>query len=97
MGIVVNGTNWVDNKPIREAVEQAEREGMSASEIALRLGWTSGYRRRHGRQADTSRLGRRLGRTANSDGHCSFSQALRYDIAVAIIRAVDREPHEFDL
>ena len=88
----VDGVRWVDNKPIREAVERAEQtDGLSMALIAERLGWKRPDRTGIG---DGSRLSRRLGRTT-IDGE--YTRALRYDLAVAIIRAIDRDPVDFDL
>ncbi len=91
------GGDWLDNKPIREAVERAERLGMPKSLICERLGWT---RVRKGRVCtETSQLDRRIGRRADTakDGLRYLSRTIHYDVAVKICRAIDRDPHELGL
>ncbi len=89
------GGDWLDNKPIREAVERAERLGMPKSLICERLGWT---RTRKGRVCmETSQLDRRIGRRFDvSGGERYYSRTIHYDVAVKIVRAIDRDPWEFD-
>lgn len=100
--------DWIPVDPIREAVLEAEREGLSRSEICRRLGWTRERakqppRRRKDKrvpQADTSRLARRLGLLPNKDGNGDYTLVtvtIRYDIAVAIIRAIGRDPVDLGL
>ncbi len=91
------GEDWLDNKPIREAVERAEEHGMTKSMICERLGWTKV--RRGKKSSETSQLDRRIGRRFDSDrrgGHY-LSHQIHYDVAVKIVRAIDRDPYEFDL
>ncbi len=90
------GGEWLDNKPIREAVERAEKLGMPKSLICERLGWT---RVRKGRICmETSQLDRRIGRRPDTDrkGGVYLSRTIHYDVAAKIIRAIDRDPWEFD-
>ncbi len=91
------GGDWLDNKPIREAVEHAERHGMSKSLICERLGWTR--TRRGKRSSETSQLDRRIGRRADvgRQGEHYLSRTIHYDVAVKIVRAIDRDPYEFGL
>ena len=88
---------WLDNEPIRKAVEQAEAHGMSKSDICERLGWT---RTRKGkRSSETSQLDRRIGRRMDAGPHGQryLSRTIRYDIAVEICRAINRDPFELGL
>ena len=89
--------NWLDNEPIRRAVEEAEAHGISKSMICERLGWT---RVRKGKKAmETSQLDRRIGRRYDSDRHGGqyYSKTIHYDVAVKICRAIDRAPYELGL
>ena len=89
--------DWLDNEPIRRAVEEAEAHGISKSMICERLGWT---RVRKGKKAmETSQLDRRIGRRMDTGKHGQqyLSRTIRYDIAVEICRAIDRAPYELGL
>lgn len=79
---------YVPNEPIAEAVKQARREGYTLSMISQKLGWG----------IDTTRLNRRLGLAATSSRKGKIhTKTIREDIAIAIIRAIDRSPGDFDL
>ena len=89
--------DWLDNGPIRRAVEEAEAHGLSKSMICERLGWT---RIRKGKEClETSQLDRRIGRRMDTGKHGQqyLSQTIRYDVAVKICRAIDRDPFELGL
>lgn len=86
----------VPNAPIREAFEES---GLNAATVCRRLGWVSSSG-----QPDTSRLQRRLGlRAGMKGGHGPARQsqatwaAVRYETAIAIVRAIDRDPVDFGL
>jgi hypothetical protein len=85
--------DWVDNGPIREAVLSSQED---LSTICRRLGYVNGIK------PDTTRLQRRLGATATTGngryGRRSLkTRTIRYDIAVRIIEAINRDPVDFDL
>ncbi len=84
---------WIPATPIREAVERSE---MTASEICRQLGWL----RNHNGSPDSTRLNRALGRSLFS-GHGGYGRGkakmLHYQTAIAILRAIDRDPVDFDL
>ena len=89
--------DWIEPTPIRTAVEEVEAEGISASMICRRLGW---MRRDRVEVGDVTRLRRRIGQkplSPGSHGGRKYTHMVRYDIAVAIIRAIDRDPVDFDL
>ena len=89
--------DWLDNQPIRQAVEEAEAKGLTKSMICERLGWT---RTRKGKVClETSQLDRRIGRRHDSDRHGGqyYSKTINYFVAVEICRAIDRAPHELGL
>jgi hypothetical protein len=92
------GEDWLDNQPIREAVEEAEAQGLQKSVICDRLGW---YRKdkRGKRAAETSQLDRRIGRRHDMgrNGETYYSRTIHYDVAVKICRAIDRDPVELGL
>jgi hypothetical protein len=88
----------VYNQPIREAVEKWVGEDNSWSELADKLNWTKGSTTR----PDVPRLKRSLGLTESNsykDGerYTYFSKNIGEDNALAIIRAINRAPNEFDL
>jgi hypothetical protein len=88
---------WVATGPIREAVLAAVREGRTFGGIAFSLGWG-----RPGKTAgagDGARLKRHVGLMShhNGRGYSSVAEHLRYDTAVAILRAIDRDPVWFGL
>lgn len=85
------------NGPIREAVEQAERGGLGGTEIARRLGWMGSMRSNGKRYGDITRLRRRLGQKQTHGRYVLTTQTIRIDIAVAIIRAIGRDPVELGL
>ena len=89
----------MDNAPIREAVEHAVASGdYTYSSICRSLGWTR--KRVKGGIGDTSRLKRGVGLLPSKDssGNCTvFTRTMRYDNAVRVVRAIDRDPVEFGL
>lgn len=88
---------WVPNAPIREAVRRAIGKGeVNWHELSVRLGWS----REHGgyTHGDTSRLKRRLGimpNTAARGYERYYSEYIRYELACAIIRALDLDPVDY--
>ena len=92
----------VPNRPIREAVEYYAKitdpfiqhgEHYSYDKVARELGW---FMRKIGKaiQGDQRRVKRTLGITPE---HGIYRQSMQYDNAVKIIRAIGRDPWEFDL
>jgi hypothetical protein len=88
---------FVPNAPIREAVERAIALGEleSFGELARRLGYGS----------DSSRVRRLLGITKSWGGRRALggakppkcSTSMSYENAVAVVRAINRFPVDFDL
>lgn len=80
---------WVENAPIREAVLSAVQNGTNYHRIACQIEGDP-------RRGDTTRLKRRLGLVPESKKG-TISTLVRYDIAVAICRAIDRDPVDLGL
>lgn len=84
-------SDYVDNAEIRRAVLES---GISPTVICLRLGWPA---------RDSTRLKRRLGamsqQTLKPTGkrYKYFGKRINRELAADIVRAIDRDPWEFDL
>ncbi len=90
------GEDWLDNGPIREAVEEAEADGLTKSMICERIGWHR-TRKDGGRSAETSQLDRRLGRRPDRGNRDNKSRQISYENAVKICEAIGRDPWELGL
>lgn len=83
--------------PLRDAFLAS---GLTAYEVATRLGWTRKRKNLSGDYGDHSRLMRRLGLQTY---HCprrggTFTQErMHYDVALAIAEAIGVDPHEVGL
>ncbi len=89
------GPDWLDNGPIREAVEEAEAKGLTKTMICERIGWHK--RRKDGTMAsETSQLDRRLGRRPDR-AKGKISAQMSYENAVKICEAIGRDPWELGL
>ena len=86
--------DWIDNAPIRAAVEQAVAGGMTYSAICRALGWL-----KPNGSGDTSRLRRRIGAMPHlaGNGRHDTSRTINYELAVQIARAIDIDPVEVGL
>jgi hypothetical protein len=93
----------VPNAAIREAVEAAIASGelRDYADLSERLGWSKGVNR----PRETSRIRRMLGQMKAHGGRKTdggaypprLYTAMPYEQAVAVVRAINRDPHEFDL
>jgi hypothetical protein len=90
----VASDDWIDNRPIREAVETAVRNGTSYNEICNRLGWST-----PDGNGDTSRLRRRIGAMPYlaGNGVQGRSHTIHYDVAVSIADAINVDPVDLGL
>lgn len=83
--------------PTRAAVLEAISAGASWSSSCRQLGWKK--HRKRDPSEDVSRLKKMLGVAPYTDkrGPGQFKRQLAYPVAVAIIRAIDRDPVDFGL
>ena len=79
---------WLNIGPIREAVVRILSKNTTKTEICNKLGWVSNNGR-----SETSRLDQTIG----IKNKFNNKKTMRYDNAVKIIRAIDRDPVEFGL
>jgi hypothetical protein len=87
----------VDVAPLREAFQ---RSGLSACEVARRMGWIRTRRFDGRRLPDQSRVVRYLGLREYQPGHGyenRFRARMREDVAERFARALDVDPFEVGL
>ena len=99
MTLIANA-DWIENAPIREAVERALREGKTLSEIAEASGWTC-TNGEGGRRPDTATLKRRIGMLANTNSrnpkYVQKAHLMSYENAVKVVRALGEFPVDYGL
>lgn len=97
------GAEMLDVAPFRDAVLEALRRpdnDLTWYELCGRLGWVASNGRR-----ETSRLQRRLGLMREWGGRFpdgsvkppEFRKRISYENAVAVVRAIDADPVDFDI
>lgn len=84
------GLRREDRWPVDDIRSALQSSGLSLSLICRRLGWVS----REGK-AETAKLSRVVGLTPQTSGYTNRN--MHYDNAVAIARALDRDPVDLGL
>jgi hypothetical protein len=90
---------FVSVEPIKKAVLEYIDKGNTWSQIAERMGWMHPLWLKPGYyKGDIVRVQRLIGYSRyHSKGHWYIKKMVRYDLAVKLIEAIEREPYEFDL
>lgn len=87
------GTGEISNDPFRERFLQLRRQGLTASEVARRMGWYLSHR-----PADINRVNRVLGLKSRSDRGFNGSQKMvTEETARRLCEALDMDPREAGL
>ena len=90
----------IDVAPFREAALEAIANGATWSELAFRMGYVRKDKRTanlDGKAADITRLKRRLGVVDeyHSNGRRYRTKGISYEIAVRVVKALERDPVDF--
>lgn len=109
-GVAARRANRHPVKPLRELVHRAIADSTGTHELwdssavtYASLARSLGYVRSDQGRPDTARLKRQLGilphhtRDRSGQHRVSYAQTVSCDIAAAIVRACDRDPHEIGL